>query len=188
MAPQQPGRPTVSLDGCADPRPTQFGDTLTCDEGGWEGDGDIDLAYQWVDIDSDPLAGKRSRKIKLSRKDIGRVLMCAVTATNLAGSAEASSARTTAALTAASAAIRRPRSGVHCDGDACLAVFNAGGPVQSARAILTRGARTKGHSAEVIYPSSSSIAIRFKRGIKASVVFRVILRSKRTIVKKIVIG
>jgi hypothetical protein len=63
-------------------------ETLTCGPGSWTGS--PTLAFKWL-RDGVPIAGATTQTYKLTAEDVGREIRCRVTATNAAGSGEASS-------------------------------------------------------------------------------------------------
>jgi autotransporter-associated beta strand protein len=80
-APYTPGPPSIT--GTA-----KAGSTLTCRPGAWQGDPSPTFTYQWS-IETTPLAGATGVTFRVPSIDEGTTLVCAVTATNLAGSATA---------------------------------------------------------------------------------------------------
>jgi hypothetical protein len=77
----------------------QQGQTLTAGSGTWSGTQPINYAYQWQRCDSTggncaPIGGATATAYMLTAADVGSTVEVAVTASNLAGSATASSAAT----------------------------------------------------------------------------------------------
>jgi chitodextrinase len=75
------------------------GTALTADPGSWSGSAPIAFAYLWSRCDANgagciPLAGATSAAYTILAEDVGATLRVAVTATNVAGSATATSAPT----------------------------------------------------------------------------------------------
>jgi hypothetical protein len=81
--PQLGALPTVS--GTA-----RVGDTLACSQGTWSNN-PARFTYQW-DLDGVPIPGAARRSYLVTSADQGHTLTCTVTASNLAGSAKATSA------------------------------------------------------------------------------------------------
>ncbi|MBI4896895.1 MAG: hypothetical protein HY827_00835 [Actinobacteria bacterium] len=72
----------------------QVGQTLTCSEGGWNGTQPIAYAFQWMRSGT-PIPGATVSTYVLTSEDDGAQIVCAVTASNGAGSASASSSSVT---------------------------------------------------------------------------------------------
>jgi Glycosyl hydrolase family 26 len=75
------------------------GQTLTVEPGGWSGTAPLTYSYQWRRCDAAGgncvgIDGATASLHQVSRADVGTTLRCQVTATNVAGSSSASSART----------------------------------------------------------------------------------------------
>jgi hypothetical protein len=75
------------------------GQTLTASPGSWGGTQPISYAYQWQRCDASGggcgnISGARSQSYILTSSDVGKTIRVVVTATNVAGSASASSAAT----------------------------------------------------------------------------------------------
>jgi len=107
--------PTPPVNGIA---PSQSGSardgqTLTADPGVWSGTAPITYAYQWqrCDASGSPCAdmtGATGQTLTLTSADIGNRLRVVVTATNAAGSANASSTPTSVVVAAAPVAVDAP--------------------------------------------------------------------------------
>ncbi|MBZ9705398.1 hypothetical protein LB543_01470 [Mesorhizobium sp. ESP7-2] len=69
------------------------GQTLSCSAGTWSGGGSISYAYQWK-ADGTNISAATASTYLLTASEVGKVITCAVTATNAAGSASATSAAT----------------------------------------------------------------------------------------------
>jgi hypothetical protein len=96
--PQNTALPTISGN-------AQQGQTLSASDGGWTGTSPIAYGYQWRRCDSSgggcvDIVGETARTHTVAAADVGTTLRIAVTASNSAGSATATSAQT-AVVTAA---------------------------------------------------------------------------------------
>jgi PQQ-like domain len=70
-----------------------LGEALSCSEGSWTGNPPPTLAYQWL-RDGQPIAGASAAVYTIQNADQGHTLACQVTATNSAGSEQATSNNT----------------------------------------------------------------------------------------------
>ncbi|AEH88210.1 LamG-like jellyroll fold domain-containing protein [Mesorhizobium opportunistum] len=69
--------------------------TLSCSTGTWTGGGSIAYTYQWK-ADGTNISGATASTYLLTASEVGKVITCAVTATNAAGNATATSSGTSA--------------------------------------------------------------------------------------------
>lgn len=164
------------------------GSTLTCDIGEWGGDEPITQTIQWIDRDDGVLTGKNSAKLRLTRKDVGRILSCSVTRSNDGGTTEASSEETIAILPNDKSRGRsKSATRTQCTGKNCVTMFSVGEQIRSARAIIMSGtAEPKVISPH--YASSTAVSVRYRTNVKGTVTFRVVLKSGRTIVREARLG
>src|SRR5204862_6948273 len=93
-APSNTAAPTIS-------GTTRHGQTLTANNGTWTGTASLSYAYQWRRCDSAgnacaDIAGATSASYQLTASDVGKTLRVQVTASNTAGSANATSSATAA--------------------------------------------------------------------------------------------
>jgi hypothetical protein len=91
----------------------QDGQTLSASQGTWSGTTPMTFAYQWSDCDSSgancsPIAGATGSMYKLTSADVGSTVVVAVTASNQAGSATATSAPTLVVAAVAPANVSPP--------------------------------------------------------------------------------
>lgn len=70
------------------------GGRLTCDKGEWGGDAISEYIYDWIDSDEGIIKSSSSPSYKIRHSDIGRNLICSVTARNAEGYGSADSEST----------------------------------------------------------------------------------------------
>jgi hypothetical protein len=147
VAPRNTAPPTIS-------GTPEEGRTLTASTGTWTGTAPITYAYRWLRCDTDggscsQIGGATSRTYLLRRVDVGNTLRVRVTATNSAGSANASSVPTAVVRPAAAPAP------VGCAGNAPIQIASVGSPER-----LTVAAQSI--SPSVVGRSTQTVTLRFQ--------------------------
>lgn len=165
------------------------GATLTCDPGEWGGAEPLEQTFAWIDSDQGVISERNSPKFKLTRRDVGRILSCIVTTTNAGGSVEASSEPTLTVLPREKKKTPQSRSNLktQCSGRSCVTVLGAGERIARARVIIM----ADGAKARVVEPqfaSTTAVAVRYRENLRGKLIFRLVFKSGRTIVKEIKLG